>query len=154
MRWFISRPQSAPQQVVENVQSVVLAEDDLPNIAAASREASTLVYSVSNELPMLGFIHALSVIDMVDGAVKLGVDNLHARISLSAVVRDYLPTSIKTYVAAKRAGHDAPDDLVEQMSSLSSAVSDVLDSIRRNNSGAMEAQSIFLRNKFSGSDLL
>lgn len=88
--------------------------------------------------------------------------DVHAVVSLSGMIRDYLPTTVSAYLSVDPAAVDVPtaagpsanEALLDQVAGLAQAAEDVLDAERRNDADALLSQGAFLRTKFSRSDLL
>jgi hypothetical protein len=136
-----------------------LQESDSP--AAMSRQLRVLVGEINRSagnLPAEGVVLARQITDLADEVLRqaeVHPMNIHARVSLNAVIRDYLPTTLRAFVAASRSDtSDAPGrQLTEQLVVLRDSVRDTVAAQRDDDVRALEAQGIFLSTKFAGSDL-
>lgn len=87
--------------------------------------------------------------------------DVHALVSVRAVLEDYLPTTLKRYLAVDealldtaRSGAPSPrDSLHEQVAALHAAASTTLTAVRAQDVDALSTQGRFLRTKFTASDL-
>lgn len=87
--------------------------------------------------------------------------DVHALISVRAVLEDYLPTTLTRYLAVDEALLDVPrgatptprDSLHEQVASLHGSATQTLAAVRAQDVDALSTQGRFLRTKFSASDL-
>jgi hypothetical protein len=87
--------------------------------------------------------------------------DIHARVSLNGILRDYLPTTLRTFLAldpatrnTPRAGGKTPTAaLEEQLDFLLGSATDVLTAVRNDDANALVAQGSFLRTKFARSEL-
>ncbi len=135
--------------------------DDVP---ALLRHTQSLVLEINRsaaDLPGLGVVLARSVTDTVQ-RVLTSPDasqlDISVRVAIFGVLTDYLPGSIRTYVAASRvAGQQdlaaADDQLVEQLTTLRRSVQQLADSSRDRDLQALQVHGKFLETKFSQSDL-
>lgn len=115
-------------------------------IAAINRSAG----SIPNAAVVLGRAITDAVARILDYPHELSIET---RISLHAVLTDYLPTTLKTYLAAQRSGLADEEDLQEQMTLLHTVVTDLLGAVQAHDAQAAAVQGAFLRTKFTGSDL-
>jgi len=87
--------------------------------------------------------------------------DIYAVISIKGIVRDYLPTTLRGFLALDPAQSTAPrpsgrtpvQSLAEQLESLLDAAADLLSATQAQDADALLSQGSFLRTKFSGSDL-
>lgn len=146
-------------------------EPDSPS--ALARELVVVERSINagaGQLPTAATVTARRVTDIVDAVLRSaragGPDgpgdlDIHARVSLNGILRDYLPTTLRRYLALDPATRTAPgptgqtpsDALTEQLDFLFDAATEVLDAVRHNDANALVAQGNFLRTKFAGSEL-
>lgn len=118
----------------------------------------------SGRLPGEAVVTARRVTDtlgeIIDSADVRPLD-IHAAISVENTVGDYLPTTLKTFLAldpsqqrqARPGGGTPVESLQEQLEALWDSASAVLAATRAQDADALMAQGRFLRTKFSGSDL-
>jgi len=150
------------------------------SVAALRGHVTALVARVDAEadvLPTEAVVVARRITDLADEALRRaeGPDtpgmNIHGRVALHAVLTDYVPTSLRRHAAARTsalvgapAGPGAapgtdPEverleaELVEQLGAILGAVQESVDALRDDDVRAVEAQGIFLRTRFAGSDL-
>jgi hypothetical protein len=99
--------------------------------------------------------------EVIDGAdPERGLD-IHAVVSIRGILEDYLPTTLRTYLALdpdivdvpRPSGRTPSASLIEQLEGLWSSAADLLDASRAHDADALLAQGSFLRTKFTGSDL-
>lgn len=146
----------APATVPQATPAAPSREDTPEELERSRQRLVREINSASGDLPPAGTVLARRITDLVGETVALGRDrglNVHARISLDAILTDYMPTTLRSYAAAARAGHDGEDQLREQLTALHEAARDLLESVRRDDINALEAQGAFLRAKYTGSDL-
>lgn len=88
--------------------------------------------------------------------------DVYAVISIKTTTTDYLPTSVRRYLALPApqreavhasVGKTATESLLEQVAALQSSADKVLLAARNDDTDALMTQGAFLRTKFSGSDL-
>ncbi|AOW93109.1 hypothetical protein BFN03_11845 [Rhodococcus sp. WMMA185] len=87
--------------------------------------------------------------------------DIHATISVRAMTTDYLPTTLRSYLALDdqtvdtvgRSGRTPRQLLLEQVESLWGAATDILAATRSHDVDALTTQGNFLRTKFTRSDL-
>ncbi|WP_169846686.1 hypothetical protein [Rhodococcus marinonascens] len=87
--------------------------------------------------------------------------DIHAAISVRAISTDYLPTTLRSYLALDdqtvatvgRSGHTPRQLLLQQVDSLWEAATDILAATRSHDVDALTTQGNFLRTKFTRSDL-
>jgi hypothetical protein len=118
----------------------------------------------SGRLPPEGVVNARRVTDtlreIVDTSEVRPLD-VYAVVSVRASLEDYLPTTLRSYLAvdadlvdrAQASGRSPRQSLLEQLDSLQSSAQRVLVAARDQDVDALLTQGNFLRTKFSGSDL-
>jgi hypothetical protein len=110
-------------------------------------------------LPLLGEIE-----DVLFPLATHLLDNpptIDEEIAIEAVVSDYLPTSLRAYVALDRRiatvpradGRTPGDDLVDQLGTLAAAAHELSLAVYAHDADQLAAHGRFLDTKFSGSDL-
>ncbi|MDQ6851450.1 MAG: hypothetical protein M3070_16220 [Actinomycetota bacterium] len=118
----------------------------------------------AGRLPNEAVVIARRLLDAVREVIETSSDrdlDIHAVVSLRGILGDYLPTTLRTYLALDPEIVDTPrptgktpsDALIEQLAVLWSSATDVLDATRAQDADALMSQGSFLRTKFSGSDL-
>ncbi len=101
-----------------------------------------------------------AVRDVIDTADHDKLD-IYAVVSVKGLVNDYLPTTLRAYLAldagavdvARANGRTPKESLLDQLNSLWSGASDVRAAARARDADALASQGSFLRTKFTGSDL-
>ncbi|MGY1884132.1 hypothetical protein ACI799_02350 [Blastococcus sp. SYSU DS0753] len=144
-----------------------LAEDpaDSPEaLSSAIASVNRLVNAAAGRLPLSAVVAARRVTDVlaeiVDTSEVRPLD-VYAVISVRSTVTDYLPTTVKSFLAVDAALVDAPrpsgrtpaQSLMEQLDALESSALAVLEATQQQDVDALMTQGSFLRSKFSGSDL-
>ena len=115
--------------------------------------------SLSGRLPTDGVVLARLVTDAARGLLHVTRDghlDVHAHIALDQALNDYLPTTLTRYEAARSGSgttHERDAQLVEALDTLRGAVLESLAAARDDDERALEAQTLFLRTRFTGSDL-
>jgi hypothetical protein len=160
--WLFGR-RAQEEAARDEVADRTLEPDSPPALAAQVVVVNRMINAAAGQLPTAATVTARSVTDVVDTVLRASAADLdiHARVSLNGVLRDYLPTTLRAYLAldpvtrtTARAGAGTPQQaLVEQLDFLLDAASDVLEAVRRDDANALVAQGNFLRSKFAGSEL-
>jgi len=150
------RPAPAPQPP---------AEDDSP--AALRLKLSQLIWFVnrnSGQLPAEAVVGARQVLDDLRATIDSG-DRSHLDvylvITLKATLEDYLPTTLRAYLAIDEAQRDVvrppagtpTQALIAQINDLQIAAEALLAASRQSDPDALIIQGKFLQNRFAGSDL-
>jgi hypothetical protein len=128
-------------------------------------EVIDLVNSNAGGLPGEAVVIARRITDIlrevIDGAdPQRGLD-VYAVVSIKGILTDYLPTTLRAYLALDPDGVDTPrpsgntptQSLLEQLDVLWSSAADLLDAAEAHDADALASQGSFLRTKFTGSDL-
>ncbi|NHN56244.1 hypothetical protein G9U51_10705 [Calidifontibacter sp. DB0510] len=135
--------------------------DDVPSLVAANQALVLEINRSAGDLPPLGVVLARAVTDTVGRVLRSPEAarlDISVRVAINGVLTDYLPGSIRTYVAAVRAAGPggapaATDALVEQLATLRRSVEDLARASAERDVQALEVHGRFLETKFSGSDL-
>jgi hypothetical protein len=118
----------------------------------------------AGKLPVEAIVIARRVLDavreVVDTAGEHDLD-VHALVAVRGILDDYLPTTLRAYLALDPATAQAPvpsgrtpaQSLNEQLETLWESATDLLTAIRSQDANALLSQGSFLRTKFSRSDL-
>jgi len=136
-------PEALLHRLWEQIQFVNRSSGSLPNdaIVVARRITDTLR-------------------EVIDTAKDRALD-AHAVAQVNGIVGDYLPTTLRTYLALDPSVTDKPlatgrtprAALVEQLDALMTAASELLSATRDNDVNMLLSQGSFLRTKFTRSDL-
>jgi hypothetical protein len=118
----------------------------------------------AGKLPTEAVVIARRVLDAVREVIDTAADrplDIRAVVSVRGILDDYLPTTLRTYVALdpdvvdvpRPSGRTPSASLIEQLDTLWASATDLLEAIHAQDADAMLTQGSFLRTKFSGSDL-
>lgn len=137
--------------------------DDIPSLISTTQSVVLEVNRSAGELPPVGVVLARTVTDAVtqvltspDAETNL---DIHTRVAINAVLTDYLPATLRTYVQAARVARpgeldQAQDSLVEQLLTLRHTVEQIADAARDRDVSAQRVHGRFLQDKFaSGTEL-
>jgi hypothetical protein len=127
-------------------------------------QAVVFINRSSGQLPGEAVVAARRLTDMLGDIVdtsSIRPLDVYVVINVRKTLEDYLPTSLRAYLALTpaarttpgRAGATPAQGLVEQIEALLTSASSALAATRSQDMDAMQAQGAFLRTKFSGSDL-
>lgn len=165
-RWLDRITGSSSDDAVAGVPAPTTVDDGQPDsVEALHRHVAVLVAQVdaaSGALPTEAVVVARRITDLADEALRRAAAaptgmNIHGRVALHAVVTDYVPTSLRRHAAARDvagADHERLEAaLVDQLGTILGAVRESVDALRDDDLRAVEAQGIFLRARFTGSDL-
>lgn len=161
MNWLFGR-----QEEPSRPQPAMPAEvaDSPTELAAELFRLNRFINSSAGQLPVQGVVVARRVTDAVSAVLHTTRDrdlDIQARVSLNGILRDYLPTTLRTFLALdpatrlqpRRGGNTPIVDLVEQLQFLLGSATEVLAAVRNDDVNALAAQGSFLRSKFAGSEL-
>ncbi|GAA4314437.1 hypothetical protein [Klenkia terrae] len=123
-----------------------------------------LVNAAAGDLPVASVVAARRITDLLSEVVRTSDVrplDVYAAISVRATATDYLPTTVRGFVALDPDLVDVPatsgvtpaQSLAAQLEALEGAAEKVLQAARRQDVDALMTQGSFLRTKFSGSDL-
>ncbi|MGY1619060.1 hypothetical protein ACI797_20145 [Geodermatophilus sp. SYSU D00691] len=133
-------------------------------LRAAITEFNRLVNGSAGRLPLPAVVAARRITDVLAEVVdtsEVRPLDIHAVISVRAAATDYLPTTIRTFLAVDEALVDVPrasgrtpiESLMEQLEALEATAVAVLEATQHQDVDALMTQGSFLRTKFSRSDL-
>jgi hypothetical protein len=163
MKWLLGRPEE--RRPSDPIVHPPAPEEDSPAALAALRfRANRFVNASAGQLPGATVVAARRITDVIDTVLFTTRDrdlDIHARVSINGILRDYLPTTLKTYLALDPAVRDRPRPngitptaaLDEQLDFLLSSASEVLAAVQNDDANALVAQGNFLRTKFGQSEL-
>lgn len=118
----------------------------------------------AGQLPTAAVVRARRLTDtlqeIIDSSDVRALD-VYAGITVRSTLTDYLPTTVRRYLAVPPELRDRPRpsgatptaSLLEQLTALQTSASAVLDALQHHDADALMTQGTFLRTKFSGSDL-
>jgi len=141
-------------------------DPDSPEALAADLgDLIRLINRSAGRLTPRAVVAARGVTDVVqeilDCLADDAVPDIQAVLSVRGIVRDYLPTSLRGFLAldpstlagASPAAPDPRSQLDEQLENLWSAATEVLTATRARDADNLLTQGTFLRTKFTRSDL-
>jgi hypothetical protein len=139
-------------------------EDGPEALRAAITSVNRLVNASAGRLPLAAVVAARRITDVLSEVVDTSAVrplDVHAVISVRGAVTDYLPTTIRSYLAVDESLVDVPrasgrtpaESLLEQLAALEDSALRVLQAAQLQDVDALMTQGNFLRTKFSGSDL-
>lgn len=132
-------------------------------------DVNSLINSNAGRLPAEAVVVARRVTDtlreVIEGADTergaAGALDIYAVVSIKGMLDDYLPTTLRAYLALDPAIVDTPRpsgrtpsaSLIEQLDTLWSSAADLLEASHAHDADALLSQGSFLRTKFTRSDL-
>jgi hypothetical protein len=133
-------------------------------LLATMFELTHEVNSNAGRLPVEGVVVARRVLDVVREVIETSAErdlDVHAVVSIRGMLEDYLPTTLRAYLAidpsvvdqVRPSGRTPAQSFIEQLDVLWASAMDLLDAARAHDADALLSQGSFLRTKFSGSDL-
>jgi hypothetical protein len=139
-------------------------EDSPAKLLAALFDLTRFINQNAGRLPVEAVVVARRITDTVREVIDTSAErelDVHAVIAVKGILSDYLPTTLRSYLALdpettstpRADGHAPADLLIEQIYSLWAPAADVLAAIRSRDVDALASQGNFLRTKFSRSDL-
>ena len=161
MRWsFRRRGEAAP----DTVSPPPLDPDRPEELGQTLTQLNRFINQNSGRLPGVAVVQARRVTDTLRAIVDTSEVHpleIHALLSLKGIVTDYLPTTLRSFLAVDErvldthqlSGRSPTQWLLEQLDILHASAERVLVAVRSQDVDAMVTQGNFLRTKFSGSDL-
>jgi hypothetical protein len=157
--WF--RRQAAPKPPAAEAEP----EDSPAVLLRSLAQLVTFINQNAGKLPGESVVAARRVTDAVREVIETSDDSgeldVYAIISVKGIINDYLPTTLRTYLALDphvvevrgTIGRTPRESLYDQINSLWSAAADVLTAAQAKDADSLVSQGNFLRTKFTGSDL-
>jgi hypothetical protein len=160
VRWF--RRESEPSGADRLPEP--RADDDVTALLVALTDLDRYINRSAGRLPTAAWVKARWVVDTLREILKTSETRpleVHALLTVHGTVRDYLPTTLKSYFAldddahaiSAVSGHASAHLLTDQLQTLQEAATSTLTAVRTQDADALSAQGAFLRTKFSRSDL-
>jgi hypothetical protein len=159
MTWFRRLREEAQEEVAPD------ASDTPDALRAKIFELIGFVNRSAGQLPGEGVVIARRITDtvreVVDGAdTERGLD-IYAVVAIRGILDDYLPTTLRSYLALdpglvdvpRPSGRTPSESLLEQLDALWSSAADLLVATHAHDADALLSQGTFLRTKFTRSDL-
>jgi hypothetical protein len=152
------------EQTARGATEAPASGDSQAALRARLVDLVALINSNAGRLPVESVVAALNVTDTLSDVVDDVEDphfDVHALVTLQGILDDYLPTTLKAYLAlepgvtevARPSGETPRASLLEQGEALWLAASDLLRAVRAHDADQLLSQGSFLRTKFTGSDL-
>lgn len=140
------------------------AGDSPEALRAAIATVNRTVNASAGRLPLRAVVAARRVTDVLTEIVdtsEVRPLDVYATISVRGAVGDYLPTTLRTFLAVdsdlvdlrRPSGSTPTESLLEQLDALEGSAVAVLQAVQAQDVDALMTQGSFLRTKFSGSDL-
>ncbi|GAA0804584.1 hypothetical protein [Spirilliplanes yamanashiensis] len=156
LRWF--RRDSTPDGAGRSPDGAADdADDDVPALRSALAGLHRYVNRNAGRLPTAAVVRARWIVDtlgeILDTADTRSLD-IQATLTVRGVARDYLPTSLRSYLAL--GDHPAAASagmLLEQLTTMQDGATRTLSAARTHDLDALATQGAFLRTKFHKSDL-
>lgn len=167
MNWWNKGRQEATEQARAVAASTAAAVDADESPAALTK---SLEYSVryinaqSGRLPAAAVANGRKLTDTLAEIIETSSVrplDVYASLAVSSTLNDYLPTSLKGYLAVdpslrdttRASGHTPTQSLMMQLDALQSSADATLVATRNQDADALITQGRFLSTKFAGSDL-
>jgi len=140
-------------------------EGDSPQALLGSLEdVIAFINHNAGRLPGVAVVNARQLIDTLRETINTSEVrplDVYATLAVKASASDYLPTTLRSYLAVDSALLDTPrgsggtpsQSLLEQLDALQLSASATLVAARNQDADALVTQGSFLRTKFTGSDL-
>jgi hypothetical protein len=133
-------------------------------LRSAIADVVRLVNASAGRLPLAAVVAARRITDVLAEVVETAQVrplDIQAVLSVRATATDYLPTTLRTYLAVDESLVDVPrasgrtpqESLLEQLDALEGAALAVQEAIQHQDVDGLLTQGNFLRTKFSRSDL-
>ena len=163
MNWLFGRRQEAPG-TQPPPQPATEVPDSPTALAAELFRVTRFINASAGQLPTEATVLARRITDTVGTVLHATRDrelDIHARVSLNGILRDYLPTTLRAYLALdpgtrdhpRAAGPSATVALGQQLDALLDGAIEVLTAVRNDDANSLVAQGNFLRTKFGRSEL-
>jgi hypothetical protein len=165
MTWFrkLLPPPAAPAPEPSPAEPEADGDDPI-TLRRELAQLNRFVNQNSGRLPGESVVTARRVTDVLREILdtsEIRPLDIYAVISVKGILGDYLPTTLRTFLALDEAqltvprpsGRTPVQSLQEQVEALLDAASSVLVAAQAQDADALLSQGSFLRTKFSGSDL-
>jgi hypothetical protein len=168
--WLSKRRSEQVADVRERVQRVrddvaAAADEDSPQaLRAAMSELDRFVNAAAGRLPAAAVVGARQITDVLRDVVDTSDVrplDVYAVVSVRGIVSDYLPTTLRTYLAVdptlldtpRASGRTPTQSLLEQIDALRTSAAATLEAANNSDADELMTQGSFLRTKFTRSDL-
>lgn len=124
---------------------------EVETLTTAARTLVSQINADAGRLPAEGVVLARRVTDIAVDVLggEAAALSTQARLDLTSILTDYLPTTLRTYVAASGAGSAAPDRLVAQIEAIRRSVADIAAAVHGQDVRAFDVQDNFLSQRFT-----
>jgi hypothetical protein len=141
------------------------ADEDSPQaLRAAMTELDRFVNAHAGRLPAAAVVGARQITDVLRDVVDTSDVrplDVYAVVSVRGIVSDYLPTTLRTYLAVdptlldtpRASGRTPTQSLLEQIDALRTSAAATLEAANNSDADELMTQGSFLRTKFTRSDL-
>ena len=167
MTWFrkLLPPPAAPAPAPEPPAADPHTDGDDPaTLRSNLAQLNRFINQNSGRLPGESVVTARRVTDVLREVVdtsEIRPLDIYAVISVKGILQDYLPTTLRSFLALDQAqltvprpsGRTPVQSLHEQLEALLDAATSLLFATQAQDADALLSQGSFLRTKFSGSDL-
>jgi hypothetical protein len=169
MTWFrrllpppaVPAPGAAQQPPVAEPDS---DSDDPATLRIDLARLNRFINQNSGRLPGESVVTARRITDVLREVIdtsEVRPLDIYAVISVQGILRDYLPTTLRGFLAlddaqlraARPSGRTPIESLAEQLEALLDEAASLLSAAQAQDADALLSQGSFLRTKFSGSDL-
>jgi len=162
--WFRRARQPEPAPPAPPRDRVVDPGDSPEALATLCAQTDAFVNRNAGRLPAAVVVDVRSLTDVLRAVVATTAVrplDVHALISVRAVLEDYLPTTLTRYLAvdaslldpARPRSPTPRDSLHEQVAALHASATTTLAAVKAQDVDALSTQGRFLRTKFTASDL-
>jgi hypothetical protein len=167
MTWFrklLAPPPVAPAPAPEPTAEPEADGDDPAALRTSLARLNRFINQNSGRLPGESVVTARRVTDVLREVIdtsEIRPLDIYAVISVKGMLQDYLPTTLRAYLALDQAQLTVPrpsgrtpiQSLQEQLEALLDAATSLQLAAQAQDADALLSQGSFLRTKFSGSDL-
>ncbi len=140
------------------------AGDSPEALRSAIATVNRMINASAGRLPLRAVVAARRITDVLAEVVdtsEVRPLDVYATISVRGAVADYLPTTLRTFLAVDKdlvdvqrpSGFTPTESLMEQLDALEGSAVAVLEAAQAQDVDALMTQGSFLRTKFTGSDL-
>lgn len=138
--------------------------DSPPALRRSLSELVAFVNRSAGRLPVEAVVAARRITDVIAAVIDTAEDgrlDIHAGLSVKAMITDYLPTTLRTYLGLDESVVDVARDggrtphqlLVDQLDALWLGACDIRAAAQARDADALASHGNFLSAKFTGSDL-
>ncbi|MDT4924898.1 MAG: hypothetical protein QOG01_2611 [Pseudonocardiales bacterium] len=162
MTWFRRGRDEAPPPATSPPEAE--PEDSPDTLRLRLWELVQFINRSAGKLPVEAVVAARETTDTIREVIETSADrdlDVYAVVSINGIVGDYLPTTLRSYLALDPAlttrvgpsGRTPRAALREQVGALEAAAADLLEATQAHDVDALFTQGSFLRTKFTRSDL-